>query len=815
MTLKIFFNIKFSIVLTLLIATVFIAWLYNQKAIEMFELAQKKHESYELAQKMSSDSAELANLSRSYVATQNKHFHLEYMKLIRIQRGELKRTLENVAPYFKVKHSNNNHLSFVGQKISTVDLIEYKDILIEEKNQLVKAVEASNELNDMELEAFEAIELVKDDDDNSFSKEELEVLLLLFDESYTHYQKTIQGHIDTFVVIQETRFNNLFLEAQEDLNIYSWVLIFNLSVVVVILLFTTFFVKKHISTPLTLLSSETKLAKKFNYEEKIEITSPITEIKSLTTHFNLMLDDIQNKICELNNQINNSSQLKKQAEVANQSKSEFLANMSHEIRTPLNAMVGIYYLLKETKLSHEQTEYIDKSIQSVDSLLKIIGDILDFSKIEAGKFTIENESTSVEVILSQVRDLTAISAQNKGINYTINVGNNVPINIDIDRMRTTQILLNLIGNAIKFTKKGKVELGVSLINDNDKSELCFCITDTGIGMTEAQLKHIFSPFMQADSSTTRKFGGTGLGLAISKSIATLMGGNISVKSIPGKGTSFTFIIECLPTSSETFAKLTLDSVQNINYSINSEEQAVEVKRLIAQIGAKAVKVNPSEISKMRECIPECIIVDDAFIKSLSNTQLDAIKTNYHKIINIPNIKKVISLKSIKGDSIKNPSLWPLLPSEFFAYFKRDIGSNLTINKRENSNWSNEDLSNIKILLAEDIELNQMVVKRMINKLNGEIDIASNGIEVLSLLSKQDYDVILMDLHMPEMDGYEATTRIRKHPEWSQIPIIGLTADAQESSKELCLNSGMDDYLVKPFDPTVLIKKIKSLYKVAV
>jgi PAS domain S-box-containing protein len=514
---------------------------------------------------------------------------------------------------------------------------------------------------------------------------------------------------------------------------------------------------------------------------------------------------------------------------ANKAKSNFLANMSHEIRTPLNGVIGFTNLLKSTELNKIQNQYVENATISAHALLDIINDILDFSKIEAGKLELEKVKTDIREMVEQSADIIKYQADKKGIELILNISSDIPEIAIVDPVRLKQILVNLLSNALKFTEKGEVELIVKFNTLKENiGEFYFAVRDSGIGIDEKQQEKLFKAFSQADSSTTRKFGGTGLGLIISNLLAGKMGANIELISKKDEGSIFFFKIE-----SE------YEKVNNIKYEFKNIR-----KVLIADDNQNSRKIIESMLKNLKL---DCIICEDGLsaMKILENDSkinlliidknmpyLDGIET----IKNIRNKMKIDSekleiiilnsltdeLSEIREEQNKNSIAYnivkPIKLKEMVYCLK-----NIKIKKIENDKINNtkdkidiEENKNSVILIAEDVKMNMILVKAMINQIliNVQIEEVDNGKKCIEILKNKKVDLILMDIHMPEMDGVETTKYIRNNMKINEkeLPIVALTAGAIKEDMEKCIEAGMNDFLTKPIEKEVLKKSIEKYLK---
>jgi PAS domain S-box-containing protein len=520
------------------------------------------------------------------------------------------------------------------------------------------------------------------------------------------------------------------------------------------------------------------------------------------------------------------------AEASVRTKSEFLANMSHEIRTPMNAILGMANLALRTELTQKQREYIEAAEQSGRLLLRIINDILDFSKIEAGRMVMEYHEFSLNEVIDDLDALVAESANKKNLALSFELAKGLPIHLMGDSVRLRQVLVNLVGNAIKFTSEGSVQVFIDVVEQDALSVLLrFSVRDSGIGIMPDQMRLLFRPFSQADASTTRKYGGTGLGLAISKSIVSMMKGEIGCESQAGQGATFTFTARFgLPLEGDTLEDFS--EIRTNALLLGDRHDSLSVIR------------NYLELLKCK-VVAQCETQDDfkTFLDSNRMEEVDFIIFDFdnlehnglpmYQVFQEKNFTKtpivVFSdhsglnrlLKEKKISSSINRIQKPIAVSDLFDILmqvtsekkKEIIEAKKKSHSQGETRQSNtlfvlpESIRGAKILLAEDNRINQMVATEMLKMEGFKVDVAGNGRVALEMIQNNHYDLVLMDIQMPEMDGLEATKIIRSDPQFKNLPILAMTAHAMTGDRELSIEAGMNDHITKPIDQALLFNAL--------
>ncbi len=801
MSLRTYLSLFLASIAALLAVTFMANKAYEAQLIALKEVNDTNDATHQLIRQLAASSEDLTRLARSYVATDNPIFIVEFDLILKAREGEETMELSSVKQQFLWGETDD--IVRTREPLSLRERLLAQGVLQTEMIHFDRALSLSNGLGEIEAKAI------------ALSSIDKQVALnLLFNEDYYATKEAIFNHINRFSQLIDLRITADRGEITTKLQRLKYLNVLLAMLLVVAIALLVRFLYSSIVSPLKRLTEHAKQFTPYQQRSGLELDSNVSEIVSLNNTINSMQQSIRQNVIEMHEQITELERTKLQAEVASDSKAQFLANMSHEIRTPLNGVSGLCYLLKDTNPTPTQQNYINLAIRSTDALMQVINDILDWSKLDADQVKVDNRDVDLANKIDFVIGLTCLSVQDKDVEFELEMDESVPQYYTTDPARLRQVLLNLISNAVKFTDQGSIHLRVF----TEQQQLVFEVKDTGIGMTKEQCQRVFDPFEQADSTTTRHYGGTGLGLAISNKFVELLGGTLNLHSTLNKGTTVQIRLPLDSNDAPHFSELNYPApAPRVALNFGSESKLRHGQRLLRDLSV------PYHLGLSSEVEPALIMIDSLSAKHNAERLKDCAKPilyfgaaqefeRHCRTLNWSNAQLLFwPLTKVKlSEAIQQAVQATVAATEMAVQPTQPLTKAKKHTDTPKPSADTLTSSSITVLVADDVPMNQLVIERILKKAGVNTLLADNGQQALDILEQQSVDLVLMDLHMPVMDGYQTAQAIRESAQYSSIPIVALTADVQPEARQKCAELGIDKFILKPYSPDEIKQTLKDL-----
>ena len=827
----------FPIVLLALAANALFLLLIKESYDRVVAAQQHRQNALELANELHQETEQLARLVRAYTATGEPRYLLYYYDILGVRQGE-KPAPANFNPrtYWddviagRIKHS----IPKQGVKRSVADLMKSRGFSDDELLALKRVLDATAEMNKVEQIAFAATQGLYNPETKEFVSDGQPRLdfasKLVNSDEYSLLKADLSTAVDGLVTMTDHRTSAevAVAGAKVERSILLSLISMGATIVMVVLAFRV--IRRQVLVPIHRLGKGADLLAAGDYATRMGALRGVDELTALGRTFDSMAQAIEDDIGRRHAVQKELEAARKQAEDATDAKSMFLANMSHEIRTPMNAILGMAYLALRTDLTARQHDYVNKIHNAARSLLGIINDILDFSKVEAGKLELEQGRFRVEDVAGNSLSLLRQRAHEKDVELLFDVADPRLLGeggaLMGDALRLGQVLTNLLSNAVKFTHSGSVKLTIAVEDRDAVTEtLRFTVRDTGIGMTDEEIGRLFQEFTQADGSTTRKYGGTGLGLTISKKIVELMGGRIWVESTPGEGSRFIFTARFSLTKPPATPSPPLPRADSIRVLVvdDQADARLALTDLLSALGIGAAFPDGIDCADDGDTALamieradqdgrpyDLLLIDWVMPRLNGEGVLTALKTRAGARTPVPVIVSAYDSEVMhsKAEALGGRHFLPkpVLPESLRDLFKWLAGHEAANLPFEAQAAPTADLGKLRVLLVEDNPLNQQLAVELLESRRVSVDVANNGQEAIARINAYPpayYSVVLMDLQMPVMDGYEATRLLRLDSRYVNLPIVAMTAHAMADERERCQVLGMNGHVSKPIDPEIL------------
>ncbi len=777
----------------------------------------RRTQTFKLAERMRQSSNELTMMVRLYVATGDVRYREYFNEILAIRNGQSARPRDYDGSFWDRRLADPDVVVDYGAAKSLVDMMQEARFADSEFTTLNTSREESDRLAEIETEVMQALEAIGEPPGTAAYYQAVYPLYQrLTGPEYFDYKHRIMASVESFIGLVNARTGaEVAALARQSRSLLQYQ-VFLVMLLVLVCTGLLVMAERSIVRPLRRLTDGANRIASGAYHHRVRIDS-VRELEHLGADFNCMADAIQSDILLRKQAEGRARQAQDAAEQADQAKSDFLANMSHEIRTPMNAVMGMAHLALQTDLNDRQRNYLKKIESGAQSLLRIINDILDFSKIEAGRMDLESVRFSLHEVMQNVADIAATRTANAEIEVLFDLPPTLPTEMMGDPLRLGQVLINLVGNAIKFTTQGEVIVRVEVMERNDTHvELQFSIRDTGAGMTPEQVARLFQAFTQADASTTRRFGGTGLGLTISQRLVGMMGGTIKVSSEFGVGSTFSFVL-AFPTGADvrSLAERAGDHLLGLRCLVVDDNPAARdiLSATLEGFGLSVV----------------CSASGEEAVEEVQPRRFDLVLMDW-RMPGMNGIEAAAEIRRRCGHDLqmilvtaygREEVLAQVDSERFDGYLIKPVSASTLLDTLvELRNPKNKDgvvvvpaetsrpLAGARLLLAEDNPVNREIAVEMLESAGAQVDVAVTGRQAVDQAMTQTYGAVLMDMQMPEMDGLEATRTIRRQSGPSRnIPIIAMTANAMAADRQRCLDAGMNDHIAKPVNARSLIATV--------